>query len=145
MTKRRAKARSKRRSGCPISFALGIFGDRWSLLVLRDLILKGRRRYKELLAAEEGIATNILSDRLRRLEHHGLIERRADDLDRRQVIYYPTEMAVALIPMLVELVVWGARNDPNTAVPAEFVERFEKDRDGLIESIVAQVEAARQP
>jgi DNA-binding HxlR family transcriptional regulator len=141
MTRRRAKTPSKRDSGCPISFALGIFGDRWSLLVLRDLILKGRHRYKELLAAGEGIATNILSDRLRRLEDHGLIVRQPDDQDGRQVIYRPTEMAVDLIPMLVELVVWGARNDPDTAVPADFVKQFEHDRDALIASIIAQVEA----
>lgn len=141
MSRRRENEPPKRRSGCPISFALGIFGDRWSLLVLRDLILKGRRRYKDLLAAEEGIATNILSDRLRRLESHGLIVRAADESDGRQFIYRPTRMAVDLIPMLVELVVWGARNDPGTAVPDEFVERFENDRDALIASIKAQVGA----
>lgn len=141
MVKQRKSARAKRESGCPISFALGIFGDRWSLLVLRDLILKGRRRYKELLAAEEGIATNILSDRLRRLEEHGLIAHEPDERDGRQVLYRPTEMAVELIPMLVELIVWGARNDPDTTVRDEFVAQFEEDRDALIALIVSQVEA----
>ncbi len=131
-----------RRSGCPISFALGIFGDRWTLLVLRDLILRDRRRFKDLLAAEEGIATNILSDRLRRLEEHGLIVREVDENDRRQQLYRPTETAVDLIPMIVELAVWGARNDPSTALPAGFVERFEQDRDALIASIRSRVEPA---
>ena len=102
---------------------------------------RARRRYTELLGAEEWIATNILSDRLRRLEDHGLIVREPDAQDGRQFLYRPTEMAVELIPMLVQLVVWGARNDPNTAVPAEFVERFEKDRAGLIASIVSDVAA----
>jgi DNA-binding HxlR family transcriptional regulator len=142
MSKRRTQSRSERKSACPISFALGIFGDRWSLLVLRDLILKGRRRYTELLCADEGIATNILSDRLRRLEDHGLIVREPDEHDGRRYLYRPTEMAIELVPMLVELVVWGARNDPHTAVPAEFVRRFEEDRDGLIASILADVAAA---
>lgn len=142
MSKQRTSPRTARQSRCPISFALAIFGDRWSLLVLRDLILKGRRRYKEFLAAEEGIATNILSDRLRRLEDKGLIVREPDELDGRQFLYRPTQMAVDLIPMLVELVVWGARNDPGTAVPAEFIEQFEHDRDALIESIREGVEAA---
>lgn len=141
MSRRRENEPPERRSGCPINFALGIFGDRWSLLVLRDLILKGRRRFKDLLAAEEGIATNILSDRLRRLESHGLIVREPDESDGRQYIYRPTQMAVDLIPMLVELVVWSARNDPGSAVPDEFVEQFENDRDALIASIRAQVEA----
>ena len=144
MAKRRKPARPKRESGCPISFALGIFGDRWSLLVLRDLILKGRRRYKELVAAEEGIATNILSDRLSRLEEHGLIVREPDEKDRRQVLYRPTEIAVDLIPMLVELIVWGAHNDPDTAVRDEFVAQFEEDRDALIALIVKQVESTRR-
>ncbi|MEX2499489.1 MAG: helix-turn-helix domain-containing protein [Wenzhouxiangellaceae bacterium] len=141
MSKRREKGAPKRESGCPISFALGIFGDRWSLLVLRDLILKGRRRYKDLLAAEEGIATNILSDRLRRLEAHGLIVRAPDASDGRQFIYRPTPMAVDLIPMLVELVVWGARNDPGTTVPDEFIKQFENDREALIALIRAKLKA----
>lgn len=131
-----------RRSGCPISFALGIFGDRWSLLVLRDLVFKNKRRFKELLAAEEGIATNILSDRLRRLEDHGLIVREPDAQDGRQFIYRPTQMAVDLVPMLVELVVWGARNDPDSAVPGKFIEQFDEDRDALIRSIRQGIEAA---
>jgi DNA-binding HxlR family transcriptional regulator len=140
--RRRQQAKPARNSGCPISFALGIFGDRWTLLVLRDLILKGRRRYGELLAAEEGIATNILTDRLRRLEDKGLIVREADERDRRQYVYRPTRTAVELIPMLVEIVVWGARSDPDTRVPASFIERFEEDRDALIASIRDSVDVA---
>jgi DNA-binding HxlR family transcriptional regulator len=135
-------SRNSSRTGCPISFALGIFGDRWSLLVLRDLVLKGKRRFTELLAAEEGIATNILSDRLRRLEDQGLIVREPDAHDRRRFIYRPTPMAVDLVPMLVEVVVWGARNDPGTAVPESFIRLFEEDRDALIESIRESVESA---
>lgn len=131
-----------RRSGCPISYALGIFGDRWTLLVLRDLMLRGRHRFKELLAADEGIATNILSDRLRRLEAHGLVVREADASDRRQQIYRPTRTAVDLIPMLVELIVWGARNDPETALPPEFVEQFDADREALIAALRSRVEPA---
>lgn len=105
-------------------------------------MLKNKRRFKELLAAEEGIATNILSDRLRRLEDHGLIVREPDAHDGRQFIYRPTPMAVDLVPMLVELVVWGARNDPHAAVPGEFIEQFDDDRDALIESIRKGIEAS---
>jgi len=125
-----------RRSDCPISFALEIFGDRWTLLVLRDLMLKGKRHYSEFLASEEGIATNILSDRLRRLERRGLITKTADTVDRRQVVYGPTETGMGLIPMLIEMTAWGARNDPRTAADSAFVKAFERDRDGLIDSFV---------
>lgn len=130
-----------RRSGCPINFALEIFGDRWSLLILRDLLLMNRRRYRELLAAEEGIATNILADRLRRLEQQDIITRARDPEDGRQFIYRATEKGIALIPVLLELSVWGANFDAGTAAPADFTERFAADRDGMIERIAARARA----
>lgn len=135
MNRSSKQGRKQRRSDCPISFALGIFGDRWTLLVLRDLMLRDKRRFKELAAAPEGIATNVLSDRLRRLADAGLITREPDPEDQRQGIYRPTQQAIDLVPMLVELVVWGARNDPGTGVTEDFIERFERDREGLIEAI----------
>lgn len=129
---------SARRSGCPISYALEIFGDRWTLLVLRDLLLKGRRHYKELLAAEEGIASNILADRLKRLEERGLLTRRRDPADGRQWLYGPTEAAIALLPVLIEMIAWGARNDPRSAAPPDFLRRFETDREALVEAYVGR-------
>ena len=126
------------RSNCPISYALEIFGDRWTLLVLRDLLFKSRNRYKELLAGGEGIATNVLSDRLKRLEQRGLIAKERDPADARQFIYKPTRLAVDLVPMLVELIVWGARNSDSDADSA-FVRRFEADRDGLIADLRGEI------
>lgn len=136
-----AGPQTSRRSDCPISFALEIFGDRWTLLVLRDLMLKGKQRYSEFLAGGEGIATNILSDRLRRLEARGLIARAPDPEDRRRVAYRPTEAGIGLIPMLVEMTVWGARTDPETATDSAFVEAFEADRDTLIASLIRDARA----
>ena len=136
-----AETPAARRSGCPISYALEVFGDRWTLLVLRDIVMHGKRHYRDLLAGEEGIATNILSDRLRRLEARGLISKRPDESDRRQQRYGPTEAAIALLPMLLEMVVWGIRNDPDTAAPPEFVERFEQER----EAVIAEYTAAARP
>lgn len=133
--------KAARRSDCPISYALEILGDRWSLLVLRDLLLEDRRRFKEFLGAGEGIATNVLADRLRRLERRGLLRRVADPADGRQVLYYPTEIALGLVPMLVEMVAWGSRNDPRTAVDEAFLRQFEEDREGLVESIKQRVRA----
>lgn len=121
----------RRRSDCPIHFALETFGDRWTLLVLRDLLLKGRSTYGELLGGGEGIATNILADRLRRLEEDGLIEHRADGR------YRPTAKAIDLLPVLVEMIVWSAAYDPATAAPATFVERARLDRAGLLAELRA--------
>jgi DNA-binding HxlR family transcriptional regulator len=128
-----------KRSTCPISFALEIFGDRWTLLVLRDLLLRSRRRYRELLASDEGIATNVLSDRLKRLEQRGLIRKQQDREDARQYVYRPTRLAVGVVPMLVEMTVWGARNSRTTSVDQDFLHRFEEDREKLIADLQEQV------
>ncbi|MCA9657877.1 MAG: helix-turn-helix transcriptional regulator [Myxococcales bacterium] len=127
------KPRLPRRSGCPISYSLEIFGDRWTLLVLRDLLLKGRRHFKDFLAAEEGIATNILTDRLQRLEAFGVIRRVRDPEDRRRRIYRPTDKGIALLPVLLELAAWGAHHDSGTAAPSGFVARFAEDREAVLE------------
>src|SRR5687768_18060935 len=100
---------SARRSGCPISISLEIFGDRWSLLVVRDLMFKGRRTFKEFAAAGEGIATNVLAERLARLESAGIIARATDPADARRVLYHLTDKGMALAPVLIEMVIWAAR------------------------------------
>ena len=120
-----------KRSSCPISYALEIFGDRWTLLVLRDLMLEARFHYKDLLASADGIATNVLADRLKRLERRGLIRRERDPSDARQFIYMPTQAAIGLIPMLIELIVWSAENTDSSVDP-ELIRRFHNDRENLI-------------
>ena len=134
-----ARRPAVRRSGCPISYALEIFGDRWTLLVLRDLILKGKRHYRELLAAEEGVASNILSDRLKRLEDRGLIARAPDARDRRRIVYRATPKGIALIPVLLEISAWGASQDELTAAPSQFLTAFRADRDGMIARIAQRL------
>ena len=127
-----------KRSHCPIAFALDIFGDRWSLLVLRDLFFKGRRHYKEFLAAEEGISTNILSERLARLEAEGLITRRRDETNRRHFIYAPTQKSFDLLPAMLEIGLWSAKYDPDTAAPPAVMRRIRNDRDGFIREVIAR-------
>ncbi len=85
------KARPKRRSGCPLNASVEILGDRWSLLIIRDMMLRGFRSYKEFLGSYEGIATNILADRLRRLTAHGIITTKLDPADGRKLIYLLTK------------------------------------------------------
>ena len=118
------------RSACPISCALDVLGDQWSLVVLRDVVLLERRRFSEI-ARLEGIATNILSDRLSKLEAAGLVKRVVNEKDRRGKLIEPTEKALDLIPLLVDLAVFG--NDHCGATSQEsFVKRVKDDRDALI-------------
>lgn len=126
-----SKSLATPRSHCPISYALDIVGDRWTLLVLCDLLIKHKRHFHQL-AAEEKIAPNILTDRLRVLQECGLITRRGDPDNARQVIYAPTDKGLDLLPVLFELVRWGAMHDPKTAAPKGTVERIAKQRDGMI-------------
>ena len=124
-----------RRSDCPISFALECFGDRWSLLVIRDLLFKGKRRYQELRASEEGIASNILTDRLRALEEAGIIERHTSARNQGGVTYTLTPRGLDLAPVLVEMIVWSASHDPETAAGAQFVAAARADRAALLRQI----------
>lgn len=129
--------RPARRSACPVNFALEIFGDRWSLLVLRDLVLFGKRHYRELLASEEGIATNILADRLKKLEQEGIVQRGSDPANRRQVVYAVTAKGLALVPVLLEMMRWAAAYDPDTPVSRPFRKRLMEDRETLAAEIIA--------
>jgi DNA-binding HxlR family transcriptional regulator len=124
----------KHRSYCPLSVALEVFGDRWSLLIVRDLMFKGRTTFKEFQEAEEGIATNVLADRLQRLEAHGIVARRRDPSDARKVIYRLTEKGLDLAPILVEMIVWGAREGRTNAPPA-VIRRMREDRDQFLAEI----------
>ena len=117
------------RSACPINYAVEVFGDGWTLLVLRDLILHGKRRYSEFLASAEKIASNILAERLKRLEAHGIIERTPDPEDGRRVLYSVTEKGLSLTPVLLEIAAWGATHDRKTGAPDGFVDGFYADRE----------------
>ena len=101
------------RSGCPINLTLEILGDRWSLLVLRDLMFGDRRHFRELLSrSEEGIASNILADRLKRLLEAGMISRSPDPTHKQKGIYSLTERAIQLVPVFAEIGAWGRRHLP---------------------------------
>ena len=126
------------RSDCPISFALEIVGDRWTLIVVRDLRLRSRNRYRELLECDEGIATNVLAERLKRLQHRNLITRKRDPADARQYIYLPTELAIDMLPMLVEMTEWGIMTSNNEAASG-FLKRFETEREDLISELQQKI------
>jgi DNA-binding HxlR family transcriptional regulator len=106
--------RKDTRSGCPVSLSLEIFGDRWTLLVLRDVVFGGARHFRELLASPERISSNVLADRLAVLVEHGLLTKADDPSHKQKVTYSLTERAIELVPVLVQLNLWGTRHLPVT-------------------------------
>jgi DNA-binding HxlR family transcriptional regulator len=114
------------RSGCPINLTLETLGDRWSLIVIRDVMFGNRRHYRELLTgSEEGIASNILADRLKRLVEAGLLSRRDDPSHAQKAIYSLTEPAIQLVPLLAQMGAWGRRHRPASeelSIRAELLE-----------------------
>ncbi len=124
----------KRRSDCPLNVSLEIFGDRWTLLIVRDIMLKGCTRFGELLEGGEGIASNILTDRLARLEAHDLLEQHRDSSDARRFTYRLTQRGIDLAPVLYEMILWAAQHEA-TAAPLEEVEAMKRDRAGYLTAI----------
>lgn len=118
----------KRSSGCPVAFGLDTFGDRWSLLIIRDMMLNGKKTYGDFLDGEEAISTNILADRLKYLEAEGIVEKSRDPENRRSFIYSLTEKGRDLAPVVVEIIAWGGKyNDrPNARQTAP--EQVRRDR-----------------
>ena len=127
-----------KRSNCPILFALDVFGDKWSLLIMRDILIRGRRYYKDFLYAGEGISTNILADRLEQLERHGLIAKCRDEENKRRFIYTPTQKGLELVPTLMEIIEWSAKYDPDTDAPQWYIERLKTNRESVIQEIFEQ-------
>jgi DNA-binding HxlR family transcriptional regulator len=133
------KQTQARRSACPIAYALDFVGDRWTLIVLRDLIMVRKRHFQEFLASDEKIASNILASRLKLLERAGLATREPDPAHGRRVIYAPTGKALDLLPVMVELMRWTARHD-GAAQPQglrRMMRRIAEDRDAFIAEIRA--------
>ena len=119
-----------RRSSCPVSISLDIFGDRWSLLIVRDLMVRGYRTFSEMEHDGDGIATNILADRLRRLEAAGILGAEPA-LDGRSSIYRLTEKGIALGPVMLELLIWSARHEA-TGAPCEMIEHLARNREAVL-------------
>ncbi len=134
---------STRRSTCPLSVALDLLGDRWTLLVVRDLLFSGKTSFGEFLASGEGIATNILADRLKRLERAGLVVRGTPARGPR-ARYAPTAKAIDLVPTLLELIAWSGRHE-KTAAPAAFLRRLRADRQAVEREVRASLRKRRIP
>lgn len=129
------RQKPQRRSDCPIGFKLDIFGDRWTLLIVRDLMFFGKASYGDFLSSEEDIATNILADRLETLERAGIINKAEDTANKTKFIYSLTTKGIDLLPVLIEIILWSAKYDPHTAAPNEFVVQANSNRGQLIRQI----------
>jgi DNA-binding HxlR family transcriptional regulator len=107
--------RGEHRSGCPINLTLEILGDKWSLLIIRDMIFGNRRHFRELLTrSEEGIASNILADRLKTLLEQGIVTKADDPSHKQKAIYSLTEQGIELLPILAQMAGWGRKYLPVT-------------------------------
>ena len=110
------------RSGCPLNFGLEIFGDRWSLLIIRDMIFFNKRHFREFLNSEEGISTNILTDRLNLLENEGIVSKQPDSTHKQKLIYSLTEKGINLVPIIAEIGLWSDK----------YASELQEDRDVVL-------------
>ncbi|QFY42200.1 helix-turn-helix transcriptional regulator [Candidatus Methylospira mobilis] len=130
----KTKKHNALRSGCPVNVVLETLGDAWSFLIVRDLLFRERKTFNEFLHAEEKIATNILSNRLQRLEAAGIVSKQRDSDDTRRYIYRLTEKGIDLAPLLVEMVVWATKHE-KTAMPPALVQQITGNREAYIADI----------
>ncbi|HEV2195563.1 MAG TPA: helix-turn-helix domain-containing protein [Candidatus Acidoferrum sp.] len=121
------------RSGCPLNASVEMLGDRWSLLIIRDMMLLGRRTFKEFLGSYERPASNILADRLRRLESYGIIRAERNPSDGRKLIYLLTPKGMDLAPVLTEMVLWAGKHEKTENQP--LIRLMRKDKQKFLEQI----------
>ena len=123
------------RSHCPINFTLEHFGDKWSFLIIRDLMFKGKRHYNEFLEAGEKVSTSVLGDRLKKLEEKGIISKSEDTVKKSRIRYSLTQKGIDLLPILLEMIIWGGEKDSLTESPKEFMEQATQNKQALIDQI----------
>lgn len=125
------------RSHCPVNYGLEIFGDKWSLLIVRDIVFTGKKTYGEFLKSEEGFSTNILASRLAFLEEQGVLSKTPNSADRRKDFYSLTDKGLDLIPLLFNIVLWSAKHDPKSYARRrkEFVVRLNRSAQKVSEEV----------
>jgi DNA-binding HxlR family transcriptional regulator len=127
------------RSHCPINFTLEHFGDKWSFLIIRDLMFKGKRHYNEFLEAGEKVSTSVLGDRLKKLEEMGIISKGEDLVKKSRIRYSLTQKGIDLLPILLEMIIWGGLKDELTESPKEFMDQALGNREALLKEIREQL------
>ncbi|ANJ99406.1 winged helix-turn-helix transcriptional regulator [Serratia plymuthica] len=129
------------RSHCAVNYGVEIFGDRWSLLIIRDIVFTGKKTYGEFMKSEEGIATNVLASRLAFLEQQGILARAPSPDDGRKDLYTLTEKGLDLIPVMLNIVLWSAKHDSKSYVlhRKEWVDRLSRNPVEVSEEVKALV------
>ena len=120
-----------RRSDCPVSYTLDFFGDKWMLLILRDMMFDGKSSYGEFLQSDEKIATNILADKLQILHENGFVTKAVSPENKSKFIYTLTEKGIGLLPVVIEMLIWGSKFNP-AGSKKELLKVLKKDKDKTI-------------
>ena len=129
------------RSHCPTNFGLEHFGDKWSLLIVRDLMFKGKRHYNEFLEAGESVSTSVLGDKLRQLEEGGIIDKRKDNIKKSRIRYSLTKKGIALLPLMVEIIIWSGQYDIASKVDKDFLKKAKSNREDLLLEITRKLQS----
>lgn len=124
----------KQRSDCPLSYTLDFFGDKWSLLIIRDMMLEEKSTYGDFLSSKEKIATNILADRLSMLEQNGFVTKQVAEDKKSKFVYTLTEKGIDLVPVVMEIGLWGSKYNP-PGIKNELMNALREDREGTIRNI----------
>lgn len=128
----------ERKSDCPINYLLEMVGDRWSLLIIRDLMFRDKKSYGEFQESEECIATNILSARLKSLQQNGLIDKKRDPSHGSKFIYALTEKGIDLLPVLLEMTIWSDTYETGLKLDKDFIEMYKANRNEVLEQVLAK-------
>jgi DNA-binding HxlR family transcriptional regulator len=133
--------REDNKSHCPINFTVEIFGDTWSLLIVRDMIALGKNTFGEFLESKERIGPSVLAERLVHLEEKGIITKKPSEIDKRKFIYSLTEKGMDVIPIIYEIAVWGSKNSPNPESPDVWVKSLQHDKEIVLKLYHEAVES----
>ncbi len=129
----------KKRSDCPLSQSLDVFGDKWSLLIIRDLMFSNKCTYNDFLKSEEGIATNILASRLKGLEENGIIKKTEHPDSKAKILYQLTAKGIELLPIIMEVYIWS---DKYLAIPEGIkatIKEAKKDKEGFVKTVTKEI------
>ena len=131
------KRKIEYRSDCPISITLDIFGDKWSLLIIRDMVFRGMNTYGDFLNGGEKIATNILADRLMMLEASGIIAKQKHPESKAKILYTLTPKGIGLVPILVEIIAWSEKHHEVHPLAIKFAKQLRKDKEAVVKQIMS--------
>ena len=121
---------------CPMTYVLDILGDKWTFLVIRDMLFKCSCRYQHFMDSDEGIATNILADRLKKLAHHGIVEQQKDPTNGRKKIYTLTQKGLDLTPAILHLIKWSGDYDCGTLISEDIKQKLNHHFDECVEFVI---------